>query len=219
MLVLEIFALHQVLNERRFFPEIFQNLVTADMHVRRFRKELDRLVEHVFEKLKCYIRRAKNLFENAPSFLDFVFVISLAPKLRVSCQRRRSVARKLDLRDHVDISRLCVRNNIPYLSLRIKPLNRPPIALKNRRVNALVTLRPLRPYLSQFRILLDLDPPTLIVSQMPVKLVEFVLGQQIDVPLDERNRHKMPRNVEVHPAVFETGTVANLNFGYPTFIL
>ena len=164
------------------------------MDVRRIGKELDRLVEHVFEELKRLVGRTEDLFEDAPCLFHLEFVIACGAsnaQLRISRQRRRSMPRQLDLGDHIDVSRLGISNDIPDLILRIKPLNRPPVALENRRINALMTLWPLRPDLGQLRIFLDLDPPTLIVRQMPVKLVEFVLRQQIDVLFDERNRHEM----------------------------
>lgn len=43
------------------------------------------------------------------------------------------------------------------------------------------------PGLGQSRVTANLDPPTLIVSQMPMKDIEFVQGKDVDKPLDLAN--------------------------------
>jgi hypothetical protein len=71
--------------------------------------------------------------------------------------------------------------------------------------------RPLRPDLGQLRIFLDLDPPTLIVRQMPVKLIKFVLRHQVDVLLDEFDREEVSADIEMHASVIEAVSVLYLN--------
>ena len=68
-------------------------------------------------------------------------------------------------------------------------------------------LRPFRADLGQLWIFLDLDPPTLVVRQVPVKVVELILRHQVDVLFNKLDRHKMPTDVEVHTAVTKTGTI------------
>ena len=81
MLVLQVFAFLQLLDERRFLPMIFQHLVAADMDVRRIGKQLDRFVENIFEKFERLFRRAKDFLENSPRRLNFVLVIGLASEI------------------------------------------------------------------------------------------------------------------------------------------
>jgi len=63
------------------------HLVTADVNIRRVGKEFDGLVQNVFEKLEGLIRRAIDLFEDAPGFLDLIVVPRLTAKLWISSQR------------------------------------------------------------------------------------------------------------------------------------
>ena len=69
--------------------------------------------------------------------------------------------------------------------------------------------------LRQFRVTPDLDPPPLIVSQMPMKLVEFEPGHLIQQCQYFLLAEKMPAYVEHHPAPFERRFVGNLHTGNP----
>ena len=71
-------------------------------------------------------------------------------------------------------------------------------------VRPLLRFRPLRADLGQLRIFLDLDPPALVLGQVPVKIIELILRHQVDVLFNELDRHKMPRDIEMHAAVAET---------------
>jgi hypothetical protein len=50
--------------------------------------------------------------------------------------------------------------------------------------------------LRQLGIFLDLDPPSLIIGQVPMEDVHFVQGHQVQKPLDELLRLEMSRAVE-----------------------
>ncbi len=58
---------------------------------------------------------------------------------------------------------------------------------------------------SQIRKLFDFDPPPRVVTQVPVKIVELVQRQQIDISLHICHGKKMPADVEVHSPIGESG--------------
>src|SRR5688500_4618130 len=99
---------------------------------------------------------------------------------------------------------LGVRYNILDLLLRIKPVVRYAVADIRSKVAVLHRLRPLRPDLGQLRIFLYLDPPTLIVRQMPMKIIELVLRHLVDELFNKFNRLKVTRYVEMHSAIAKT---------------
>ncbi len=61
----------------------------------------------------------------------------------------------------------------------------------------------------QARILANLDPPTLIVGQMPVQYIELVPGHPVDHGANEGGRLKMPRGVEHQAAPSVLRRIAN----------
>src|SRR5690606_19568282 len=54
--------------------------------------------------------------------------------------------------------------------------------------------------LHQLRVLRDLDPPALVVGQVPVQYVELVPGHRVDQLLDLVDRLEVPCRVEHQPA-------------------
>lgn len=61
----------------------------------------------------------------------------------------------------------------------------------------------------QLRILLDLQPPALIIGEVPVKCIQLVQGHHADEFLDKLHRHEMARAIQHRPAPAETGRVFN----------
>ena len=57
----------------------------------------------------------------------------------------------------------------------------------------------------------DLDPPALVVGQMPVQRVVLVQRHQVDQLLDERHREKVARHVEVQAAPGKPRMVDNVD--------
>ena len=177
------------------------------MDVRRIREKFDRLVENVFEEFERFLGRAEHFFEDAPSLFHLELVIGCStafPQFRICRECGRGVTGQLDLGDDRDVASLRVSDDIFDLLLRVETLDRHTVALEGRRIPPKQGLAPLRPDLGQFRVLLDLDPPALIIRQMPMKSIELILRHQIDVLLDELDRHKMPTHIKMHPAILES---------------
>jgi hypothetical protein len=73
------------------------------------------------------------------------------------------------------------------------------------------------PDFSQFGILPDFDPPALIFSQMPVKHIHFVHGQDIEIFFNKYHGEKMAANIQMHTTPFKTGFIRNFDGGYAYF--
>src|SRR5204863_10177310 len=62
----------------------------------------------------------------------------------------------------------------------------------------------------ELRVLLDLDPPALVLREVPVEDVELVEREKIEVLEDELLRQEVPADVEMAPAPAETRPVLDL---------
>jgi hypothetical protein len=75
-------------------------------------------------------------------------------------------------------------------------------------------LLPPRADLGEARVLLDLDPPPLVLGEVPVERVHFVEREEVDVLLHELLRHEVTRDVEVPPAPAEAWDVLDRDRGH-----
>src|SRR5690349_3109848 len=113
------------------------------------------------------------------------------------------MAGHLDLRHNGDEAIARVRDDLPYIVLRVEAS----VTLVVENVRGGITLRPsdegsIAPCadLGEPRILLDLDAPALVVGEMPVECVHLMKREEIDVLLHELLRHEMARDIEVRSA-------------------
>src|SRR5690606_29551254 len=67
---------------------------------------------------------------------------------------------------------------------------------------------------------LNLNPPALVVGQVPMKAVHIVLGQLINVSFDKGNREEMPAYVQHQPPPAKSGKVGDAHAGdFPLHIV
>ena len=136
---------------------------------------------------------------------------SRAAEPRIGGQRRQPVPGHLDFGNHLDMPLCGVADDLADLLLRVE------LAVGFAVVNALFVLvvasderfRTPGPDLGEQRIFFDLDPPALIVGQMPVEFVDLVQREDVDVGLHVLDREEMAADVEHRPAVGERGLVAD----------
>ena len=67
--------------------------------------------------------------------------------------------------------------------------------------------------LGEARVLLDLEPPSLVVGQVQVQGVELVEREEVDELLDELRRVEPAGHVEENAAIAEAGGVLDLHGG------
>ncbi len=70
-----------------------------------------------------------------------------------------------------------------------------------------VRLGPVGADLGEPGVPVDLDPPPLVLGQVPVKRVHLVEGQQVEILLDELHRKQMASHIQVHAPIGEAGRV------------
>src|SRR6266536_3400947 len=70
-------------------------------------------------------------------------------------------------------------------------------------------LLPPRPHPGQLGVAADLEPPALVLGEMPVEGVELECRHDVDVFHDEGDREEMPADVQVQAAIAEAGAVGD----------
>ncbi len=177
------------LHARRRPPAVLDRLVAA--HVDEFAGEqVDHFVEDVLEE---YERRFVGIEEpvvHAPVGRDRGGAARAEP--RVARDRRLRVAGHLDLGDDRHEARRRVRNEFAHLGLRVEAAVRRGIA----GAGGLAPGADAR----ELRILENLEPPALVVGQVPVQDVQLVQRHPVDKLPDELGRLVMPRGIEHEPA-------------------
>ena len=159
-------------------PALLRGFVAADVDILRG-EESDHLGKDVFEEFE-------RLFV-ADAEVGIEIGFPAARKFGEDGQHLLAVARHLDFGDHLDMQGAGVFDHLADFVLRIvaavrfvRILGRGPMVADNRPA-AYGTGS------GQSRVTANLDPPTLIVGQMPMKDIEFVQGKDVDKPLDLAN--------------------------------
>ena len=183
-------------------------LVAADVDPRT-RKERQHFVEDVFHERDGRFVCVQQIGRHAPERPRFNGV-ARAAELGVRGDHGLRMSRHFNFRNdrHESISR--IRDDLSHIVLPVKSAVPDAVELSLCRVAHVMANQCFfspRPNVGQFRISLDLEPPSLVVGQVPVKAVEFVHREQIDVFLDER--HEMTGDVEMRAAPRETRNVFN----------
>ena len=70
-----------------------------------------------------------------------------------------------------------------------------------------------RPHAREFGVFADLDPPPLVVGQVPVEDIHLVHGHQIERALDLIDRKEMACHIEHQPAVSQRRAVVDPDRG------
>ena len=173
------------------------------------REDVHQLREHILKESEhSILTGAKDLIRDAPSGPDLVRATG-APKLRIAGQATHHVARKVNLRDHHNAQLAGVGDNVLHLLLSVvatvaDAVITAPILLDDSTVSE-------RSYLGELRVLLDFNPPTLVISQMPMEAVELVKRHDVQILLDFLDGEEMPRAVKVHASVAEARLVLDLH--------
>src|SRR5690606_6260791 len=63
--------------------------------------------------------------------------------------------------------------------------------------------------LGEFRILVDFQPPTCPIREVPMERVELIQRHQVNELLQKRKRIKVPGNIEMEPPVTEPRLIFN----------
>ena len=174
------------LTERTRFPAFARRFIPADVNIFR-RKEFENFGQHILqESERRLFADAQNVLAHAPRPHHFIRT-SGAPEPGISRQCRHGMTGHLDFGNHHNTPFGRIGHDFADLVLRIvaavrfvRILGRGPMVADNRPAAYGTGL-------GQSRVTANLDPPTLIVGQMPMKDIEFVQGKDVDKPLDLAN--------------------------------
>ncbi len=195
-------------------PLRLHRLVAAEVDLRAG-EERHHLGEHVLHERDGVIGRIEDVVEDAPLGGDLGGLARDA-EVGVGGNRGDRVARHLDLGHDLHEPRPRVLHDLPHVVLRVEAAVAHAVVALGRRVVGRVAderLRAPRAHGGQPRVFLDLDPPALVVRQVPVERVQLVQREEVDVLLHELLRHEVPRHVEVRPAPPEARRVLDPHGG------
>jgi len=171
--------------------------------------------EDVLLELDRRVRRIEDVLVHAPPRPHGNGVPRVA-ELGIRGDGGLGMARHLDLRHDRDEARARVGDDLTDVVLRVEAAVRLAVEPPRGRVMVLPAHERLttpRPHLGESRVLLDLDPPSLVVRQVPVKAVELMERRQIDQLLHELLGHEMPRRVQMHAPPGEPGSIFDRDGG------
>src|ERR1051325_7781962 len=119
------------------------------------------------------------------------------------------MCRNIDFRNDEHMALRGISDHLTDLVLGIEPA----IALVSRFVRGrqcFVGPAPC-PDLRKFWVPLDFDAPTIVIRQMPMKHIELMKGEIVEVPLYERDVEEMARDIQVHARPAKAGIILDLN--------
>ena len=172
------------LTVRTFLPLYLRTLVSTDVYVLG-REEFRHFCKDVLKENHSFLLTGtENLICDAPAAPHVIWT-ACTSEFRVSCKRCKHMARKIDFRNDGDTLRCCVCYDFAHLVLAV------PAALAVRCAVIFVALEymsddgllPYRSHFGEFRIFLDLDSPSLVVSEVPVEGVELVDLHNVEILL------------------------------------
>ena len=169
------------------------------------REELHKLCEHILQEGEhVFFSGAHDLIGHTPLSPDLVRA-SGASQLRISREGSEHVTRQVDLRDDNDPQRLGVGDHLADLVLGVISAIADTIVggevLSDHGTVAEGS------YLGELGVFLNLNPPALVLGEVPVQAVELVYRHDIEVLLDLFDGEEMPGAVKVHAPVSEPGFV------------
>ena len=201
MFIFQVIFLHSLLAGLTFFPMGLGTFIPADMKIVGG-EQRRHLVDYILQKFKSgFLARAEYIIKNAPGFLHIFNaapVQFIAGSFRhhifrndrwffgkttqpgISGNGRAAMSGHLNLGDHIDIPVFGIFHYFFYFLLGISATMRN-IVIPAARVAA--DDRTIAPgtHLCQFRVFLYFNPPALIFCQVPVKSIEFMQSEIINI--------------------------------------
>src|SRR5699024_2923269 len=160
----------------------------SDMDILAWEK-LHHFTQHIFQEIKGVFTGTINAVIAGTPSGPYIFIFNLlASQFGISGNGCGRMARRFNLRDHGYKSLFGIVNDLFNLLLGIKSAGSVMIIIaaviqaNHRRISPGTDL-------SQFWILLDLNTPSLVASQMPVEPVHLIHGQQVDIFFDKPYGH------------------------------
>lgn len=151
-----------------------------------------------------------------PQWVHFVS-LSAASQSRICGQRPEHVPGHVDLGNHLDIALCGVGHDVADVVLGVETSVGSSVVAVTAFVGFVVSsddgLFAYGPDLCQEGIPFDLDAPSLVLGEVPVELVEFVHGENVDKAFHLVHGPEMASGIEHSPAMREAGFVGDFDGG------
>ena len=207
---LQVFLADKGLTLRTLLPTFLGAFVAADVNVGRG-EDICHLIEHVVDEFVGFrVAGTKHIVRNAPVLAHLVGP-SGASKFGVGGQSGDHVTGQVDFGDYRDVTFGSVAHNVATFLLSVKSAVRATVVFAGVMTDH--GLSALTPHCREARVALNINAPTLIVGEMPVKAVDVVEGEQVDEAFHAVDRHEVARHVKFHAAVAEARCIAHASRG------
>ena len=208
--ILKALGLHPAAAVRTLLPIALRGLVAAYVDI-FIREHPDHLVKDRLEHPESPVLSGAEVARDAV----FRAVRAEAGELRIGRQHLAGMARKLDLRDDVDVAGRGIFNNLPDISLRQVASRCERSAFQGiflPSANPFLVSLPYPPCRlpGQLGIGVDLDPPPRVVGQVQVERAHLHRSHRIQLLKDEVLVTKIAGNVQHQASVAESRVVKNL---------
>ena len=200
---------HQGLAFGAVLPRFGGHFLYADMDVLR-REDRSHLLDDVLEHHIVFLpAHAQNVVDFSLYALDVRIV--LADYFRIGYGQGFRMARHVEFGNDFDIACGGISHDLLHFFLRVEAA----ITLLSRIEGGLQSLVAATPgaYLCQLGIFLDLHAPAVVIGQVPVELVDLMIGQPVDVAQDILLVEERTRDIEHAAAPGETRLVHDFHTG------
>ena len=187
-------------------PMSLVHLVPADVDILA-RKQTEDLREHVFEEGEgCGLAGAIGVEAG----------LAGTGELGIRPQGRGRVTGHLDLGNHGDAPLLGIGDDLANVVLGVKTAVQPvgPIGRARFRIESVLNAASPGAYVREFRILLDLDAPAVVVHQVPMEGVHLLQRHGVEQALDLLLREEVAAHVEHQSAPAEARIIFERNAGH-----
>ena len=201
VLILQTFSLDALLAVGTFLPAILRTFVPTNVEVFSREEGYD-FVEYILDELKGrLLTSAIDIIFDTPNITyDILTTVGEAGKLRVRGDSTHTMTWHLDLRDDRHKAILSIADDLTDLILRIEAT-----------IAAAITFDTPSTDLSKAGILLDLNTPALVLSEVPMELIDLEHGDDIDVLLHLVYREEVAAYIDHHTAILESRLIRNTN--------
>ena len=204
VLVLEAERLDAGLALRALLPPLLRTLVAADVDVRAGEERAHLVVDLLHEPDRLVVAGAEDIVLHAVEHARHARQPFLACELGVRRKERAGVPRHLDLGHHRDEPLLRVGEDLADVRRRVEVgaillavaaevALRPAAAVHGR-------LGPHRPVFHEFGETRDVEPPALVLGEVPVEHVKLVVGHLVEQTLHRLLAEEVPPLVQHEPA-------------------
>ena len=185
-------------------------LIATDVNI-LIGEEGHNLLQHILGELhRLVVTHTQQVLRHTPDGPHLIGATRTS-QLGVGSQCSHHMAGHINLRDDVDVSLGSVGHHLPNLLLRVETPLSIGHTVPHARIATNNRLTAGGCHRGQQGVLLNLNTPTLVIGQVPMKSVHIVQGEHINVFLHKLHPIEVARHIEVQTSVAKQGFIAHLH--------